>query len=278
MANPASLTCAVVQLSSQDVVPENLERARALVAASAKAGAELVVLPENFAFMATDADKRAYAEDFGAPGPIVEFMRETARATGVFLIGGGFPEKSGDAARPHNTSVLYGPEGNVIATYRKIHLFDVDVPGGRSYRESEATTPGSLDRDASFVVAEVKSVKVGLTICYDLRFPELYRKLAAAGARVLTVPAAFTLQTGKDHWTPLLRARAIENQSFVLAAAQSGTHPQGRATYGKSLIVDPWGDVIAQASDGPGYALARLDFDYQDRVREAMPCASHRRL
>lgn len=273
MSAPASLTCAVVQLSSQDVVQDNLERARVLVAESAKAGAELVVLPENFAFMATDADKRAYAEDLGAPGPIVSFLRDSARREGVFLMGGGFPEKSGDAARPHNTSALFGPGGELVATYRKIHLFDVDVPGARSYRESEATTAGDVP-----VLAEIKGVNVGMTVCYDLRFPELYRKLTLLGARVLTVPAAFTLHTGKDHWVPLLRARAIENQSFVLAAAQWGNHPQGRSTFGKSLIVDPWGEVIAQASEGIGYAMAKLDFAYQDKVRAAIPCGTHRRL
>lgn len=272
-ATPSTLTCAVVQLSSQDVVADNLERAAGVIAAAAKGGAELVVLPENFAFMATDADKRAYAEDLKSPGPIVKFLADAARRHGVFVLGGGFPEKSGDAARPHNTSALFAPSGELAATYRKIHLFDVDVPNGRSYRESEATLAGEAP-----VVCDIKGVPVGLTICYDLRFPELYRKLAAIGARVLTVPAAFTLQTGKDHWTALLRARAIENQAFVVAAAQWGTHPQGRATYGKSLIVDPWGDVIAQASDGIGWAMARLDFEYQDRVRAAMPCGTHRRL
>ncbi len=269
----APLTCAVVQLSSQDVVSENLAKAGALVDAAAKAGAELVVLPENFAFMATDTEKRAFAEPLGADGPISRFVVDAARANRVTLLAGGFPERSGDAARPFNTAWLVGPNGETVATYRKIHLFDVDVPGGRSYRESEATTPG-----VDPVLADVRGVKVGLTICYDLRFPELYRALAQKGADVLTVPAAFTLQTGKDHWVPLLRARAIENQAYVLAAAQWGTHPQGRATYGKSMIIDPWGDVIAQAPEGPGFALARLDFAYQARVRAAMPCDAHRRL
>lgn len=267
------LTCAVIQVSSQDVVAENLIRAADLVAAAAKAGAELVVLPENFGFMATDGDKRANAEAFPGPGPTARFLADSAKAHGVFLIGGGSPEKSEDPARPYNTSVLYSPEGEMVAKYRKVHLFDVDVPNGKSYRESEATSAGSDP-----VITEVKGIKVGLSVCYDVRFPELYRLLAARGARILTVPAAFTLQTGKDHWHVLVRARAIENQCFVLAAAQCGTHPQGRATYGKSMIVDPWGDVLAQAGEGTGFALARLDFAYQDRVRAAIPCASHRRL
>jgi predicted amidohydrolase len=268
-----TLTCAVVQLSSQESVPENLATARALVAAAAKTGAELVVLPENFALMATDVERRHHAEAVPGSGPIASFLGDTARREGIFVIGGGFPEKSDDAGRPFNTSALYGPDGALVAKYRKVHLFDVDVPNGRSYRESEATTPGG-----EAVVADVKGTKVGLSVCYDVRFPELYRKLAAAGARVLTIPAAFTLQTGKDHWAVLCRARAIENQAFVVAAAQWGSHPHGRQTYGKSMIVDPWGDVLAQAAEGAGFAVARLDFDYQDRVRAAIPCASHRRL
>lgn len=252
---------------------DNLARARDLVVRAAADGAELIVLPENFAFMATDADKRRYAESLEAPGPIVDFVKSSAREAHAFVIAGGFPEASGDPARPHNTSLCVGPDGALVAKYRKIHLFDVDVPSGRSYRESESTQAGSEP-----VIAHVRDVPVGLTVCYDLRFPELYRKLLDLGARVLTVPAAFTLQTGKDHWVPLLRARAIENQAFVLAAAQCGTHPQGRATYGKSMIVDPWGDIIAQSSEGPGYAVASLDFAYQDRVRAAIPCGTHRRM
>ncbi len=268
-----TLKCAVVQLSSQDVIADNLAKAGALVARAASMGAEVVVLPENFAFMATDADKRAHAEPMPGPGPIAQFLSNAAREHRVFLLGGGSPEKSDDAARPYNTSALFGPDGELVAKYRKVHLFDVDVPNGKSYRESEATRAG-----AEPVVVDVKGTKIGLSVCYDVRFPELYRALAAEGARILTVPAAFTLQTGKDHWAVLLRARAIENQCFVLAAAQWGTHPQGRATYGKSMIVDPWGDVIAQAGEGPGVAMAELDFDYQDRVRAAIPCGKHRRI
>jgi len=268
-----SLKCAVVQLSSQDVIGDNLAKAAELVARAARLGAELVVLPENFAFMATDADKRAHAEVIPGAGPIAKFLERAAREHGVFVLGGGSPEKSGDDARPYNTSALFGPDGTLVAKYRKVHLFDVDVPNGKSYRESEATSAG----DAPVVVA-VKDVPVGLSVCYDVRFPELYRALAAQGARILTVPAAFTLQTGKDHWSVLVRARAIENQCFVLAAAQHGTHPQGRATYGKSMIVDPWGDVLAQVGEGPGVAIAELDFEYQDRVRAAIPCGKHRRL
>jgi predicted amidohydrolase len=182
------------------------------------------------------------------------------------------PEKSDDPSRPYNTSVLLDPKGTVTATYRKVHLFDVSLADGTSLRESAATMAGS-----AAVTAEVLGVRVGLSICYDVRFPEMYRKLVDEGARIFTVPSAFTLTTGKDHWHTLLRARAIENQVWVLAPAQHGKHPRGRQTYGKSLIVDPWGEVVAQCSEGEGMALARLDFEYQDRVRTSLPALLHRK-
>jgi predicted amidohydrolase len=273
------MRAAVIQLSSQDDVAANLARATALIDRAAKAGAELVVLPENFAFMGEEAQKRAIAESVPpspscAPeGPILGALVAAARASHVVVIGGGMPEASGDPARPYNTSVLVTPAGEVAAAYRKIHLFDVDLPDGTSLKESAATTAG-----AAPVVALVNGTPVGMTVCYDLRFPELYRALGALGARVVTIPSAFTLTTGKDHWHVLMRARAIENEVFVLAAAQHGKHPRGRQTYGKSLIVDPWGDVLAQCGEGEGFAVADLDFAYQDRVRAALPCLSHRRL
>ncbi len=273
------MLAAVIQLSSQDDVADNLARATALVRAAAKAGAELVVLPENFAFVGDEAQKRAIAERIGGPehGPIVSALVAAARESGVHVVGGGMPERSEDVARPFNTSVLVTPAGDVLATYRKIHLFDVDLPDGTSLKESASSTAGDAP-----VVADVRagegSVRVGMTVCYDLRFPELYRALGALGARVVTIPSAFTLTTGKDHWHVLMRARAIENEVFVLAAAQHGKHPRGRQTYGKSLIVDPWGDVLAQCGEGEGFAVARLDFAYQDRVRAALPCLAHRRL
>src|SRR5262249_2575383 len=155
------------------------------------------------------------------------------------------------------------PNGAIVATYRKVHLFDVEIPHGPTLRESAATMPGETE----VTVARVREVPLGMTVCYDVRFPELYRLLPARGARIVPVPAAFTLTTGKDHWHVLLRARAIENQVFVVAPAQHGKHPKGRQTYGKSLVIDPWGDVLAQCGEGEGFCLARLDFEYQDRVR-----------
>jgi predicted amidohydrolase len=265
---------AVVQLSSQDDVGANLERARHLIDEAAKLGAELVALPENFAFMGEEAKKREVAErvDGAFPGPIVAMLVEAARRNGVWIVGGGMPEKSDDPARPFNSSVLVQPSGGIAAVYRKVHLFDVSLADGTSLRESAATMAGS-----DVVTALIDRTRLGMTVCYDVRFPELYRKLTDQGARVVTVPSAFTLTTGKDHWHVLLRARAIENQVFVLAPAQHGKHPKNRQTYGKSLIVDPWGDVLAQCGEGEGVAVASLDFAYQDKVRAALPCLLHRR-
>jgi predicted amidohydrolase len=259
-------------------------------------GAELVVLPENFAFMGGgEAEKRAIAEtlvsapalraegvsvpalgaDGGAgvsPGPILKTLRDLASTHRVHVLGGGMPEKSADPARPYNSSVLVGPDGAVVAVYRKVHLFDVTLMDGTNLSESVATSAGE-----QAIVADVQGVRLGMSVCYDVRFPELYRRLVDQGARVVTVPAAFTLTTGKDHWHALLRARAIENQVYVLAAAQHGKHPRGRTTYGKSLVCDPWGSVLAECAEGEGFAVARLDFGYQDRVRASLPALSHRR-
>lgn len=266
---------AVVQISSQSDVADNLARCRRWIDAAAARGAQLVVLPENFALMGEEAERLRIAEriDDASPGPIVATMKEAARASGAYVVAGGFPERSEDDARPFNTSLVIAPDGAIVARYRKIHLFDVEVGDGVSYRESSATTPG---REPT--VVDVHGLRVGLSICYDLRFPELYRDLVDRGAQVLTVPAAFTLATGKDHWHVLLRARAIESQCWVLAAAQWGSHPRGRRTYGKSCIVDPWGDVLAQAAEGEGFALAELDPDRVAAVRRDLPSLQHRVL
>ena len=271
---------AVIQLSSQDDVNANLARVRELVLEAGRSGAELVALPENFAFMGEEARRLELAErvEADAPGPIVAALRSAARDARVWIVAGGMPEQSGDPARPFNTSLLLEPDGRVVSTYRKVHLFDVDLPDGTKLLESAATSAGDEPNVNEISGRAGGPVSLGMTICYDLRFPELYRKLGERGVRIVTVPAAFTLTTGKDHWHVLLRARAIENQVFVLAPAQHGRHPRGRQTYGKSLIVDPWGDVLAQAAEGEGFAMARLDFAAQDRVRASLPCLSHRRL
>jgi predicted amidohydrolase len=283
----SELVVGAVQMTSSDDVESNLERASDLVREAASAGALLVGLPENFAYLGDDRDHRLSiaerlpslgTEESGAPppstlGPILSAMRELARGAGTWLLLGGFPERAEDGARIRNSAILLDPAGTVVAIYRKIHLFDVDVPGGKRYRESEAIEPG-----ADTVVATTPWGGLGLSICYDLRFPELYRALAARGARIAAVPSAFTLETGKDHWHTLLRARAIENQLYVFAPAQFGAHGPTRRSYGHALVVDPWGAVIAECGDHEGVALAQIDLGYQDRVRAAIPCLSHRRL
>ncbi len=267
------LEAAVLQLNSQGDVPENLALVDRLAGEAAASGAKLVVLPENFAFMGPEADKRRIAEALDDPSaPIQAALRKIAARDGVTLIAGGFPEKSPDAERPYNTSLVVEPGGRALARYRKIHLFDVEL-GHESYRESAATSGGS-----EVVTVALGGFHVGLSICYDLRFPELYRRLVDAGAEVLTVPAAFTLNTGKEHWHVLLRARAIESQCYVLAAAQWGAHPQGRQTYGHALIADPWGTVIAEASDRIGFVRARLERAFLEQVRARVPSLCHRRL
>lgn len=270
-----SLVVAAAQMSSQDDVGKNLTRIAALVEEGAARGARLVVLPENFAYMGTEEGRLEVAEriDGAERGPIVSSLARAAQKAGVHVIAGGMPERTADPKRPHNTSIVLAPDGAIVARYRKIHLFDVDVGDGHAYRESAATTAGN---EAPAVV-DVDGFRVGLSICYDLRFPELYRKLSDGGAEIITVPAAFTLATGKDHWHVLLRARAIEAQAYVIAAAQWGTHPRGRRTYGKSLVADPWGEVIAQRSEGEGIVTATIDRAYLRHVRQSLPSLTHRR-
>ena len=273
MTDPAavSVRVAVVQLTSTDDVAHNLAATRALVAEAAGRGAALVALPENFAFLRCEGAPIPCAQ--GLDGEIATALRELARAHRVRILGGTFPEAIPGDERVHNTSVLVSPEGGIEAVYRKIHLFDVDLgPGGR-YAESARIAPG---RDV--VVAETPIGAIGLSVCYDVRFPELYRAMAARGAQWLAVPSAFTPQTGKDHWEVLLRARAIENQAFVLAPAQCGRHSPERASHGRSLVVDPWGLVLAQAGDRPAVITADCDLDELAAVRRRLPALEHRRL
>ena len=264
---------AVVQLTSTSDAEANLKSAEALVRRAASHGAKLICTPENTNYLGPHQEKVRLAEPLS--GPTVSRLRELAASTGSHLLIGSINERSDMADRCFNTSVLLGPTGDILAKYRKIHLFDVDVSAEVRFRESDTIVPGD-----KVVVAETPLGRIGLSICYDLRFPELYAKLVAKGAQLISIPAAFTLHTGKDHWHPLVRARAIETQSYVLAAGQCGTHDDGglRNSYGHSMIVDPWGHVTAMASDGPTIAMAEIDLDRIDVVRNAIPVCSHRCL
>lgn len=271
MSEEPVLRVGAVQMSSQDDVSANLERARSGVERCARAGARVVILPENFAFMGTEEEKRGIAEDLSGRGPILDAVSSAARAASVWVIAGGMPERSEDPERPFNTSVVVSPSGEVVSRYRKIHLFDVDIADGASYRESRSTSAGASVEDAV-----IDGFRIRLSVCYDLRFPELYRSGPAAD--LITVPAAFTLLTGKDHWHVLLRARAIENAAYLVSAAQWGAHPKGKRTYGKSCVIDPWGDIVAQATEGESIVVGDVERRRLREVRAQLPCLSHRRL
>jgi deaminated glutathione amidase len=262
------MRAAAVQLNSTTDRDRNLARAEKLVGGAASAGAELVVLPEKWNLLGTGEDLRAGAE--ALDGPTLTAARGWARDLGITLVAGSIAEWVDGAERLFNTSALIGPGGEVEAVYRKIHMFDVEA-GGVTYRESDHEQPGE-----EIVLGEAGGVELGLTICYDLRFPELYRILALRGARVITVPSAFTLATGRDHWEVLLRARAIENQAFVVAANQIGTAPPHYSSYGRSMIVDPWGVVQAQAPDEETFVTCDLDLEAQERVRTTLPSLANR--
>ncbi len=262
---------AVVQMTSTAEVERNLATAEALVARAAERGARLVGLPENFAFLR--AEGQPVPEPQALDGPWVGRMAALARRLRITLLLGSLPERVAGDTRVRNASVLLGPDGRTLAVYRKIHLFDIDLPGMEHLKESRSVLPGE-----EVVVADTEAGRLGLSICYDVRFPELYRELARRGARVLCVPSAFTERTGKAHWELLLRARAVENLAYVLAPAQVGQHGGGRASHGQAMIVDPWGTVLAQVPDGEGFALAELDLARQDRLRRELPALSHARL
>jgi predicted amidohydrolase len=261
---------AAVQLTSTADRERNLATADRLTRAAAAAGAELVVLPEKWAVLGTPEETAAGAEPFD--GPTLSWARDAARELGIDLVAGSIAERVPGREKGSNTSVHVAPDGDVRAVYRKIHMFDVQV-GGRTYRESEHEQGG----DEVVLSETAAGVELGLTICYDLRFPELYRILAIRGARVITVPAAFTLATTRDHWETLLRARAIEDQAFMIAANQIGEHAPGYRSGGRSMIVDPWGVVLAQAPDSETFVTAELDLERQAEIRRTLPSLANRR-
>ena len=263
------LPVALVQLDARDDVAANIAAAVALADEAAAGGARLVALPEYLQYRGSDDGFRASARPI--PGPHTEPFAEVARRRNAWILVGSTAEVSADPARPYNTSALVAPDGSLAAIYRKIHLFDVAVEAGPVDTESARVTPG--DR---LVTADVDGAIVGLSICYDLRFPELYRALALAGAQILTVPANFTERTGHDHWEVLLRARAIENAAYVLAPSQIGG-PPGQPAFGRSMIIDPWGTVVAQAPDVVGIIRADLDLERVRALRRQIPVLANRR-
>jgi len=260
---------AAVQLHSTPDRDRNLAAADRLTREAAGAGAELVVLPEKWPVLGTPEQTIAAAEPFD--GPILHWATSIAKELGIDLVAGSFSEKTG-GARGANTSIHVGPDGELKASYRKIHMFDVEV-GGRVYKESEHEAPG----DEIVVTETADGVPLGMTICYDVRFPELYRILAVKGAQVIAVPAAFTFATTRDHWEVLLRARAIEGQAFVVAANQVGEHAPGIRSGGRSMIIDPWGVVLATAPDTETFVIAELDLERQAEIRRTLPSLANRR-
>ncbi len=268
---PSSHLVGVVQMTSTADREKNLDAAVRLVSEAAGLGAKLVGLPENFAFMGREEDRISGAETL--EGPTVSALREVARARGVYVLAGSIAEKVDVPGKTANTSVLVADDGSIVASYRKIHLFDVNIPDGARYAESETVVPGD-----KAVVAPTPLGRIGLTVCYDLRFPELYRALATLGAELVCIPAAFTLFTGKDHWEVLVRARAIENLAYVLAPAQVGRHSSTRITFGNAMIVDPWGVVLARCPDGEGVCVAPFRRERLEQVRRELPSLKHRKM
>jgi predicted amidohydrolase len=264
------MRAAAIQLNSTNDKARNLELAGRLVRDAARDGAELVVLPEKWNLLGAATELEAGAEEL-EDGASIGAAREWARELGIHLVAGSIAERVAGAERLFNTSALIDPSGRLAAVYRKIHMFDVEV-GGVTYRESEHEQPGE-----EIVTASAGTVEIGLSVCYDLRFPELYRILAVRGARLITVPSAFTLATGRDHWEVLVRARAIENQAFLIAPDQVGEAPPHYSSYGRSMIVDPWGVVLAQAADHQCFVAADLDLERQEQIRESLPSLANRR-
>jgi predicted amidohydrolase len=266
----AGLNVAIVQMNSQEDKGANIAAALDLIDRAAATGARLVALPEVWPYLGPDDVSRDQAETI--PGPISEALAQRARRHGIYIHGGSIYEKRPGDPGMYNTTVVIDPTGEIIAHYSKIHMYDVVLDGIAEYQESATVTPGN-----ETTITEIDGIPIGLTICYDLRFPELFRILALKGAQAIVLPAAFTLMTGKDHWETLIRARAIENELYMIAPAQWGTHPPGKWCYGRSMVVDPWGTVVTTAPDGVGIAYATVDPSRVAAVRRQIPSLANRR-
>jgi deaminated glutathione amidase len=262
---------AAVQMQAGADKEANLAEAERWIRAAAAEGAHVVALPEVFLWRGSKRKERAVAEPI--PGPASERLRVLARELGIYLLGGSMLEDIPGSEKAYNTSLLFNPHGEVVAHYRKMHLFDVTLSKGVTARESDTRASGD-----QVIVAATDFCRMGLTVCYDLRFPELYRQLVTLGAQLIFVPAAFTAYTGAAHWQTLLRARAIENQVYIVAPAQFGHAAESFETYGHTMIVDPWGVVLAEREDGAGFAVAEADMDFLNNVRAELPCLEHRKL
>jgi nitrilase len=269
------LRVATIQMVSSISVEENLASAAELIAEAAARGAAFALLPEYFPIISdNERDKLSHREIFGR-GPIQDFLAEQARTHKIWLMGGTIPLDCGDNDRVFNSCLLYDPEGAVTARYEKMHLFDVhvDKQGNESYNESSTIAAGN-----DVVVAKTPFARIGMSVCYDLRFPELYRHMLDRNITLITVPSAFTFTTGKRHWETLLKARAVENLCYVIASNQGGQNTARRTTWGHSMIIGPWGDILAKVEQGPGVAVADLDFDQLDNIRKSFPALMHRKL
>lgn len=261
---------AAVQMSSGLDLDANLAAAARLVEQAAERGARLIALPELFNRLGDQAPMLAGAEE--VPGPTSRFLADLASRFGITLVGGSICERSPIEGKCYNTCLVFGPDGRELARYRKLHLFDIDLPRAIQYQESRIFLPGD-----TATAAAAREGRLGVAICYDLRFPELFRRLTDLGAEIVAIPSAFALATGRDHWELLLRARAIENQAFVIAPNQYGQHSPQLATYGRSMIVDPWGTPLAVAADGESVVVAEIDLDRQKEIRRRLPALQHRR-
>lgn len=270
-SNMNNFIAAAVQMTSVNNRESNLRKAEELLSRGVELGAKLLALPENFSFMGSEKEKAAVVEELDK-GPSVAFLKDFALKNNVTILGGTLPLKA-EGGKVYNTSLLIDSCGNISARYDKIHLFDVNISGGESHQESRLVEPGK-----EAVTVDTPLGRLGFSVCYDLRFPELYRKMSQEGARIIFSPAAFTVETGLAHWEVLIRARAIENQVYMIAPAQYGRHSETRRTFGNAMIVDPWGKVLAKAADREMVITAEIDLDYEDEIRKGLPCLNHRKF